>query len=505
MIGRRAKIVCTLGPATRAPELLAALLEAGMDVARLNFSHGTHEEHAEAIAQVRRLSAELGRPVAVLQDLQGPKVRVGTFPGGAVELQAGSTFVLTPQPVLGEEGRAAVSYPRLAADVREGDDVLLSDGLLRLQVTGIAGEDVVCRVVDGGRLRDRAGVNVPGSELGLPSLTEKDREDLAFGVAHEVDYVALSFVRRGRDLSELRGALAAAGGRAAVVAKLEKPQAIDSLDEILALADAVMIARGDLGVEVSPERVPSLQKTIIRRAAEARVPVITATQMLESMVTARRPTRAEASDVANAVFDGTDAVMLSGETSVGQHPVEAVRMMDRIVREAESHLTYAPERRRLPRGVRLSFADAIADAAGRAAAELDAAAIVAFTQSGFTARLISKHRPATPIFAYTPHPHVLRRLCLYWGVTPRSAALAHPIEPVFAQVDADLRREGMVEAGDTLVFLAGWPGLQTGTTNTMRLHRAGDPLGGASRDPALHGPPPGAGPTGLQGTARATA
>jgi len=330
-------------------------------------------------------------------------------------------------------------------------------------------------VRDGGVLRERAGMNFPGAELRVPSLTDKDRDDLAFGLAAGVDMVALSFVRRADDMHVLRQAVAAAGpARPLLIAKLEKPQAIAALDSILAAADGVMVARGDLGVEVSPERVPFMQKTIIRSAAAAGVPVITATQMLESMVASPRPTRAEASDVANAVFDGTDALMLSAETSIGAHPLAALDMMDRIVREAERHVTLQPERRRPEPGAGpVGIADAIADAAGRAAMDLGAAAVVAFTRSGFTARQVSRHRTATRLIAYTPSPAVLRQLSLYWGVTPRLAPVLADPDRLVAWAEQDLLQAGLVRPGDVLVFVAGVPAGQPGITNSVRVHRAG--------------------------------
>ena len=443
-----------------------------MDIARLNFSHGSHEDHARVIAELRRLAYELERPIGVLQDLQGPKIRIGALENGNCELRPGSRFVLTTEERIGDHRRASTTYAGLPGDVRAGDQVLLSDGLLRLEVEEVCGVEVRCVVVDGGRLRERAGINLPGAELSVPSLTEKDLVDLAFGIEQEVDFVALSFVRRAEDVVALREALAEAP--IWTIAKLEKPQAIDALDEILEVADGVMVARGDLGVEMSPERVPFVQKTIIRRAARARVPVITATQMLESMIEHPRPTRAEASDVANAVFDGTDAVMLSGETSIGRQPLGTVRMMDRIVREAESHLSFASEVQDPAGQAPESFPDAMADAAGRVAADLHAAAIVAFTESGFTARLISKHRPSRPIFAFTPHARILRQLCLYWGVQPRQIEVIQDVDRMIEAAEAALREEGVVEVGDRLVFLAGKP--VQGTTNLMRLHRVGDPL-----------------------------
>ena len=472
---RRAKIVATIGPASSGPEALRALLEAGVDVTRLNFSHGSHEDHRQVFADVRRIASELGRPVAILQDLQGPKIRIGTLTGGSVYLEAGAPVTLTTAPAPGDAGRISTPYDELPGVVSTGDDILLSDGLIRLRVVNIDGVDVTCEVVEGGILRERAGMNLPGTGGNAPALTEKDVADLAFGLALGVDYVALSFVRRAADVLDLKARIRAAGSQAAVIAKLEKPQAIDDLDAILEAADAVMIARGDLGVELSPERVPFLQKEIIRRAAEMKVPVITATQMLESMIDHPRPTRAEASDVANAILDGTDAVMLSGETAIGHNPAQVVRMMHRIVVEAETHAPYLLHlgRRRRSQDDASSFDDAVAEAACGAAADIKARAIVAFTQSGFTARVISKFRPQTPILAFTPHEQVFRQLALFWSVQPHLCEFVEDTHLMIAAVDARLLEECLVDVGDALVFLAGAPAMATGTTNLMKLHVSG--------------------------------
>ncbi|MEE2628579.1 MAG: pyruvate kinase [Candidatus Latescibacterota bacterium] len=472
---RRAKIVCTIGPASRSLDVLRALVDAGMDVARLNFSHGSHADHAAVVADLRRVADEAGRPLAILQDLQGPKIRLGTLQGGAVQLSTGARFVLTTEEIEGDADRASTTYKALPSDVTQGDDILLSDGLLRLRVDGVNGEDITCTVVDGGHLRQRAGINLPGAELSVPSMTEKDLADLAFGVEQGVDWVALSFVRSAADVDALKAELARLQADAGVIAKLEKPQAIDALDAIVDTADAIMVARGDLGVEMSPERVPFIQKTIIRACAAAGKPVITATQMLESMIENPRPTRAEASDVANAVFDGTDAVMLSGETAMGAHPIHAVQMMHRIVSEAERNVAAQPEmRRRARREAALSFSDAIAEAAGQVAADTKAAAIVAFTQSGFSAKLIARSRPQTRIYAFTPHRRVQRRLCAHWGLEPRHAAYLERTQDMIEVVEQQLLEEGIVRAGDSLVFLAGMPSNRPGTTNMLRLHTVGD-------------------------------
>ena len=472
---RRAKIVCTIGPASRSPDVLRALVDAGMDVARLNFSHGSHADHAAVVADLRRIADEAGRPLAILQDLQGPKIRLGTLQGGSVQLSTGARFVLTTEEIEGDADRASTTYKALPSDVTQGDDILLSDGLLRLRVDGVNGEDITCTVVDGGHLRQRAGINLPGAELSVPSMTEKDLADLAFGVEQGVDWVALSFVRSAADVDALKAELARLQADAGVIAKLEKPQAIDALDAIVDAADAIMVARGDLGVEMSPERVPFIQKTIIRACAAAGKPVITATQMLESMIENPRPTRAEASDVANAVFDGTDAVMLSGETAMGAHPIHAVQMMHRIVIEAERNVAAQPEMcRRARRESALSFSDAIAEAAGQVAADTKAAAIVAFTQSGFSAKLIARSRPQTRIYAFTPHRRVQRRLCVHWGLEPRHAAYLERTQDMIEVVEQQLLEEGIVRAGDSLVFLAGMPSNRPGTTNMLRLHTVGD-------------------------------
>ena len=475
MTARRAKIVATIGPASRGPDVLRAILEAGVDVARLNFSHGSHDDHRQVFDDIHRFAGELDRPVAILQDLQGPKIRIGTLAGGSVRIEAGTRVILTTTEAPGDARRIYTPYDELPSVVSPGDDILLSDGLIRLRVDGIDGTEVDCQVVEGGILRERAGMNLPGTGGSAPSMTDKDVTDLAFGLRLGVDYVALSFVRRAADVIDLKSRIDAAGARAAVIAKLEKPQAIDDLEAILEAADAVMIARGDLGVELSPERVPFLQKEIIRRAIAMRVPVITATQMLESMIDHPRPTRAETSDVANAILDGTDAVMLSGETAIGQNPEATVHMMHRIIVETEAHASYLPHlgRRRRAQDDATSFADAVAAAACGAAADIKARAVVAFTRSGFTARLISNFRPSTSILAFTPDEHVVRQLALCWGVQPRLARFIEGTSRMIAAVDDRLREEGTVQDGDPLVFLAGTPAMTDGTTNLMKLHVSG--------------------------------
>ena len=471
---RHTKIVCTLGPASRSPEVIEALIRGGMDVARLNFSHGTHAEHAEVIDRVRAAARRAGRPVGILQDLQGPKIRIGPVAAGVVELKAGAPFSLTTGDTPGDASCVSTTYEALVRDVKVGDRILLNDGLIELRVVQVGRDAVRCQVVCGGLLSSHKGINLPGVKVSAPALTEKDREDLLFGVGQGVDYAALSFVRRAEDVEMARAVIREAGADVPVVAKLERPEAVDDLERILEAADGVMVARGDLGVELPLERVPVLQKRIIEEANRAETPVITATQMLESMTVSPRPTRAEASDVANAIFDGTDAVMLSGETAVGRYPVEAVEMMARIVDEAERSLLSRPALRRRSGERRLTFPEATAEAACLVAQDLRARAIVAFTQSGATARLISKYRPRCPVIGVTPHDRIVGRMTLYWGVLPRTLGRVVGTDEMIARVDEALLREGVVSRGDTLVIVAGAPLNQRGGTNFMNLHRVGD-------------------------------
>ncbi|MGH7411502.1 MAG: pyruvate kinase, partial [Candidatus Methylomirabilis sp.] len=402
---RKTKIVCTIGPASSKPEVIERLFDAGMDVARLNFSHGTWEEHRDVVRTVRELSAKKDRPVAILQDLQGAKVRLGLFRDGSATIRSGDQFTLTTREVEGTEKIASITYDRLATEVKPGDQILIDDGLIHLEVVRTDGVHVVCRVVQGGVLTNNKGLNLPGVAISVPAVTDKDLADLEFGIEHEVDYVALSFVRTSRDVSRVKEYLRRRKVEIPIIAKLERPKALRSLDGILEVADGVMIARGDLGVEMPLEEIPLLQKEIIRKANQRGVIVITATQMLDSMIEHPRPTRAEVSDVANAILDGTDAVMLSGETASGAYPVEAVRVMAQVATGAERGL---PPRAPFPHdpGKPLAFPDAISEAACRAAVETQARAIVAFTKTGATARLISRLRPATPVIAFGPDRRV---------------------------------------------------------------------------------------------------
>jgi pyruvate kinase len=472
---RRAKIVATLGPATASEERIEGVLRAGVDVVRLNFSHGTQAEHGERIARVRAAAGRLGRAVAVLQDLQGPKIRTGRLEGGGpVTLVTGAQLVITTRDALGNPNLISTTYERLPADVKPGDTLLLDDGRLRLSVVSSGDDEVLARVEHGGPLGEHKGINLSGVAVSAPALTDKDRADLEFGLGQGVDFVALSFVRTAAEVEVARQLVESHGRKVPLITKLEKPQAIENLDAILDASDGVMVARGDLGVELPAEEVPMIQKTIIRKANHLGKPVITATQMLESMVSQPSPTRAEATDVANAVWDGTDAVMLSAESAVGQYPIEAVQMMDRIVTEAEKHLT-RPD----PRAGRVSHAHAVARAARSLAEDLDVKAIVCFTRSGRTARLLSRDRPRVPILAFTSDRLLERRLALWWGVTPlhRSpltgarAALSDSTDELLDYMERALLEHGMVHEGDRVVVVGAIPFRADVHTNFLKLHQ----------------------------------
>src|SRR5690348_2161898 len=470
---RHSKIVCTIGPATCSARMIDRLFAAGMDVARLNFSHGTHEEHARNFALIRGASGEHEKPVAILADLQGPKIRTGALAGGGpVMLRTGQRFTITTSKVLGDSTRVSTTFRPLPREVHRGDRILLSDGLIELRVVQVRSPKVICVVANGGALGEHKGINLPGIKLRVPALTSKDREDLAFALKHEVNYIAVSFVRRPEDVLQAKSLIRRAGKSTPVIAKLEKPEAIDNLDAILRVADGVMVARGDLGVEMSPERVPVVQKIIIARARHFRRPVITATQMLESMTENPRPTRAEASDVANAIFDGSDAVMLSAETATGKYPAEAVGMMARIIEQAEASEWDAP--RRVPQE-KLKVAETIAELVCHASRELHMKLIAVFTPCGFTARLVPCYRPAVPIIAFTPETDTRRRLALIWGVIPRTIMNVRKIDGLAAIAEKRLLEERLVRKGDTIAIVAGTPMGIRGTTNFMKFHTIGEP------------------------------
>lgn len=464
---RRAKIVCTLGPATHSYEGIRALVYAGMDVARLNFSHGTHAQHREAYLWVRQASDESGRGVGVLADLQGPKIRLGTFADGPTVWATGETVTITTEPGAGSHDRVSTTYAGLAHDVAPDDRLLVDDGRLALKVLAVDGPDVRLQVLEGGPVSDHKGLSLPGVGVSVPALSAKDADDLRFALGLRVDMVALSFVRSPADVAAVHAIMDERGGRLPVLAKIEKPQAVDNLEALVQAFDGIMVARGDLGVEMPLERVPLVQKRAVQVAREAAKPVIVATQMLDSMIGASRPTRAEASDVANAVLDGADAVMLSGETSVGSYPVESVATMARIVVAAEEQLERLPRVEREP----TSVAAAIAKAATQVGGQVGAKALVAFTQSGQTARLLAEHRSPIPLLAFTPVPEVRSQLALTWGVETFLVPAVKHTDEMVEQVDSAMRELGRMQAGDLITIVAGSPPQQSGSTNAMRVHR----------------------------------
>jgi len=469
-VSRCAKIICTIGPACNSESAIRDLMRLGMDVARLNFSHGSHEDHTRNIQRLRAAAVKEGRTICILQDLQGPKIRTGRLKGQTpVLLKTGSTVVITPRNIEGTPTLISTTFKQLGRELQPGAHILLSDGLIELKVTRVRGDDVETEVINGGMLGQHQGINLPGIALSIPALTEKDRKDLEFGLKHEVDMVALSFVRSAADVRGVKDIIAAHGATVPVIAKLEKPQALEQLEEILEVSDGVMVARGDLGVEMPPEKVPVIQKHVIRRAADWRKPVIIATQMLESMIENPRPTRAEASDVANAVFDGTDAVMLSGETASGRYPREAVSMMAKIVVEAESKMAEftQPHRRREKRP--LTISETVCESIAHAAEDLHMGAIAVFTETGNTARLISKYRPKTRVYAFSHRFHVCNRMNLLWGVHPVQRKQAPSSDDMVVAAEQELLLRGRVKVGDVLGVVAGTQ-RASGSTNFMRLH-----------------------------------
>ena len=478
---RRTKIVCTIGPSSSNPEILREMISAGMDVARLNFSHGTHEDHQAAFAYVRALAADLGRNVAIMADLQGPKMRTGRLKdGGPVRLVEGAAICITTRAVPGDAACVSTTYPNLPHDVKAGDRLLLADGTMELRIERVAPPDVHCRVVRGGALGEHKGINLPGVNVSAPSLTDKDIADLEFAIGLGADYVALSFVRKPDDIRAIkqhiericRGDMRRAP---AVVAKIERPEALASFDDILALTDAVMVARGDLGIEADLDDVPQIQKELIRKCNDYGTPVITATQMLESMMTNAQPTRAEVTDVANAIYDGTDAVMLSGETAAGRYPVESVRVMADIALKADRATAAQPwqdRRARLHEAPvwKGSHGNAIGDAVSHMTRVLEIARIVCFTQSGHTARAIARYRPPVPISAVTLSPETLRRCALIWGVEAVHHAEIAGIDELVRTVEDLLLERGLAAQGETVIITAGMPLGMGGVTNLLKLH-----------------------------------
>ena len=466
---RRAKIVCTIGPSSESPELLERLVGEGMDVARLNFSHGTHAEHAQNIAAVRSISRRLGRPVAVLQDLAGIKLRIGEIAGGPVRVETGSRITLTNRPVPGDAREISVAWPDLPRSVRVGDTLLLADGDLQLEALETTPTDIVCRVVAGGMLSSNKGINLPRRSIDAPSLTEKDMRDLEFGVAQGVDMVALSFVRSAENVRDASRFLQERRAAVPLIAKIEKHEALRNIDEIVAAADGIMVARGDLGVETPLQHVPLLQKMLIAKSNRAGKPVITATQMLRSMVDSPRPTRAEVADVANAILDGTDAVMLSEETASGHFPVESLAMMVRIAEDAETAFPFDTWSARIAEAAGVqSLPEAVADAACTLADDIGAAAIIACTQTGAAARLLARHRPRRPILALTPLEETYRRLALVWGVVPVRIETPASTDEMMNRIPAIALSTGLVVPGDRIVITAGVLMGVSGSTNSIK-------------------------------------
>ena len=474
---RRAKIVCTLGPATSSPEQVRALVDAGMDVARLNLSHGDHAVHEETLALIRQAAADSGRGVGVLADLQGPKIRLGRFATGPVLLERDRSFVITTEDVPGDENACSTTYDGLAEDVEVGDRILVDDGRVSLDVTTVDGPRVTTRVVEGGMVSDNKGINLPGTEVSVPALSEKDLADLRWALRHGVDMIALSFVRRATDADLVRAIMDEEDVKVPVLAKIEKPQAVERLQEIIAAFDGIMVARGDLGVELPLEQVPIVQKRAVAIARRSAKPVIVATQMLDSMISASRPTRAETSDVANAVLDGADALMLSGETSVGKYPIETVRTMASIIDHTEEEALDAIAPMLSPPR---SQSGSITRAAAEVGGVVNAAYLVAFTTSGGSARRMSRLRSRIPLLAFTPEEKVRNQLALSWGVETFLVPFVIHTDEMVEQVEKSLLDAGRGKVGDLVVIVAGSPPGITGTTNAMRVHRIGDAVSGAA-------------------------
>ena len=474
---RKTKIVCTLGPATNDVEIMKQLIQNGMDAARINFSHGTYETHAETIAKLKQAREELNAPIPLILDTKGPEIRVKTFKEDKVRLEEDATFTLTAREVEGDVNIVSVTYADLPKDVHRGSRILIDDGLIELKVEDITETDVVCKVINGGVVKSRKGVNLPGVEVNLPSLMEKDIEDLKFGVENGFDIVAASFIRSAEDVLKIRRVLEEnGGGQMHIISKIENQQGVENIDKILEASDGIMVARGDLGVEIPPEEVPLVQKILIAKANRIGKPVITATQMLESMVHSPRPTRAEANDVANAIFDGSDAIMLSGETAAGAYPLEAAATMARIALKAESAVDYAAKLANTTEPARVNITNAISMAACATAAELKTAAITTVTKSGFTARMISRYRPACPLIASTSDETVWRQMNLIWGCKPMLYTGELPRGGVFDTALEIAVKSGLLKNGDTVVSALGMPLGFSGATNTLRVDIVGDVL-----------------------------
>lgn len=474
---RKTKIVCTIGPSSESLPALKQLIAAGMNVARLNFSHGDFEEHGNRIRNIRQACQELNKTVAVLLDTKGPEIRTGKLKEDAYELVQDETIVLTTEEVIGDSRRISVTYKNLPRDVQVGSTILIDDGLIGLTVTDVRGSEIECRIVNGGTIKSKKGVNVPGVRISLPGITEKDANDIIFGVQQGVDFIAASFVRKASDVLEIRQLLEEHNAsHIQIISKIENQEGVQNLDEILEVSDGLMVARGDLGVEIPAEEVPLVQKRMIKKCNHVGKPVITATQMLDSMQRNPRPTRAEASDVANAIFDGTDAIMLSGETAAGKYPVESVQTMSRIATRAESALEYREIFVRQSTAQQTTITEAISQSVANSALDLDVKAIITPTESGYTARMVSKYRPKSPIIAVTRNEQVMRRLCLVWGVLPIKGEEARNTDEMFQLAVDDSIKAGHIRLGDLVIITAGVPVGRSGTTNLMKVHHVGEML-----------------------------
>lgn len=474
---RKTKIICTLGPACESEEVMRELVLAGMDIARMNFSHGSYEEHKKRIDTLKKIREETGRPVALLLDTKGPEIRTGKFKDGAVNLNAGDSFVLVNDDILGDEHQVSVSYKGLYQDVKKGDRILVDDGLIELEVVDIKGKDIHCIVLNGGRLGNTKGINVPGVEINLPSITQQDIEDIKFGIENDIDFIAASFVRKAEDVNEIKKVLDKYNGQdIKIISKIENRQGVKNIDEILLVSDGIMVARGDLGVEIPVEEVPVVQKMLIEKCYQSGKPVITATQMLDSMIRNPRPTRAEASDVANAIYDGSSAIMLSGETAAGKYPVETLKMMSKIAEKAESSMDYWKRFVNKQHEMLPTITNAISHATCTTAMDLKASAIITVTKSGHTARMISRFRPACPIIATTTSPKVQRQLSLCWGAIPYLVNEATSIDEMFEMVVQKALEAGLVKYGDLTVITAGVPIGVSGTTNILKVQLVGKVL-----------------------------
>ncbi|MEK5441550.1 pyruvate kinase [Fredinandcohnia sp. FSL W7-1320] len=476
---RKTKIVCTIGPASESIEKLVALANAGMNVARLNFSHGDFEEHGARIKNIREAAKITGKNIAILLDTKGPEIRTNTMENGAIELVEGSTITLSMEEVVGTPEKFSITYPGLIEDVHPGSRILLDDGLIGLEVLEINQQkrEILTKVLNSGTLKNKKGVNVPGVRVNLPGITEKDAKDIIFGIQQDVDYIAASFVRRASDVLEIRELLEENNGEAIqIIPKIENQEGVDNIDEILEVSDGLMVARGDLGVEIPAEEVPLVQKTLIKKCNALGKPVITATQMLDSMQRNPRPTRAEASDVANAIFDGTDAIMLSGETAAGSYPVEAVQTMHNIASRAESALVHREILSQRSKISGITITDAIGQSVAHTALNLDVSAIVTPTESGHTARMISKYRPKAPIIAVTSNESTTRKLSLVWGVYPQTGNVAKSTDEMLDNSVESALNTGIIKPGDLVVITAGVPVGECGTTNIMKIHVVGNTL-----------------------------